>query len=76
MTDYPPLFEFLGKVVVISPLLLTLLLGISSLLDHKLTEQKSVSQSGLRVDRFGAAGGDCGHDLDGSPGKSWHPSRS
>ena len=41
MTDYQPLFEFLGKIVVVSPLFLTLLLGISSLLDRKLSEQAS-----------------------------------
>ena len=38
MTDYEPLLRFLGLVVVASPLLLTVILGVSSLLDRKIDE--------------------------------------
>lgn len=38
MTDYEPLLRFLGLVVVASPFLLTILLGVTSLFDRKLEE--------------------------------------
>ena len=38
MSEYEPLLRFLGLVVVASPLLLTVILGVSSLLDRKVSE--------------------------------------
>ncbi len=54
--SYEPLFTLLGLMVVVSPLLLTIVLGVSSLVDWKLPE-KAISQPGLRDDRLGADGG-------------------
>ncbi len=41
MPHYPPFLTFLGMVVVGCPVLLTVTLGISSILDRKLTEDKT-----------------------------------
>ena len=61
------MLTFLGLVVVVSPLLLTIVLGVSSLLDRKLTEE-TTTQAGLRGDRLRPAGGRRRPRADARPG--------